>query len=210
MVDIMNREISNSMYDKLPNLVLGFHGCSQEVWENVLHKHENLKRSENSYDWLGNGIYFWENSYERAANWARNRYDDNAAVVGAVLDLGHCLNLTDFKSSMILKAAYDSLHASSEKIGKVMPVNSKGRSDVDLLLRNLDCAVIEYVHTLSRRKNVGIDPFDSVRGVFTEGKSVYPGAGIPEKTHIQICVVNPNCIKGYFAPIIPDSNYRIP
>ena len=51
---------------------------------------------------------------------------------------------------------------------------------------------------------------DSVRGVFVEGKSVYPGAGIPEKTHIQICIVNPNCIKGYFAPMIPDEDYRIP
>ena len=207
---MVNQKISNSMYDKLPNLVLGFHGCSQEVWENVLHRHENLKRSENSYDWLGNGIYFWENSYERAADWARNRYGDKAAVVGAVLDLGHCLNLTDYKSSVILRTAFDSLCNSRTKNGKAMPVNSKGRSDVDLLLRNLDCAVIEYVHALSRREDAGIDPFDSVRGVFVEGKSVYPGAGIPEKTHIQICVVNPNCIKGYFAPMIPDKAYKIP
>ena len=209
MVDLVNSEIDNSVYDKLPNLVLGFHGCNEETWNNVLHRHENLKRSENSYDWLGNGIYFWENSYERAADWARNRYGDKAAVVGAVLDLGHCLNLTDYKSSMILKAAYESLRKANERKGIDMPVNSYGRSDVDLLLRNLDCMVIEHVHTLSKMEAT-LSPFDSVRGVFTEGKSVYPGAGIPEKTHIQICIVNPNCIKGYFAPMIPDAAYPVP
>ena len=63
--------ITDSIYDKLPNLVLGFHGCNQETYENVIHRHEHLKRSENAYDWLGNGIYFWENSYERAMEWAK-------------------------------------------------------------------------------------------------------------------------------------------
>jgi len=38
-----------------------------------------------------------------------------------------------------------------------------------------------------------------------------PGAGFKEKNHIQICVRNRNCIKGYFLPrekaadIYPDS-----
>lgn len=42
--------------------------------------------------------------------------------------------------------------------------------------------------------------FDSTRGVFTEGGPVFPGAGILEKSHIQICIRNPNCIKGFFLP----------
>jgi len=42
--------------------------------------------------------------------------------------------------------------------------------------------------------------YDSVRGVFWEGKPLYPNAGFAEKNHIQICVCNPNCIKGYFLP----------
>ncbi|TSA32147.1 MAG: hypothetical protein D4R64_16610 [Porphyromonadaceae bacterium] len=40
----------------------------------------------------------------------------------------------------------------------------------------------------------------SVRGVFFEGKELYPNSGFREKNHIQICVRNPNCIKGYFLP----------
>jgi hypothetical protein len=42
--------------------------------------------------------------------------------------------------------------------------------------------------------------FDSARGVFTEGGPAYPGAGILEKSHIQICIRNSNCIKGFFLP----------
>jgi len=43
-------------------------------------------------------------------------------------------------------------------------------------------------------------PFDTTRGVFTEGGPVFPGAGILEKNHIQICVRNLNSIEGLFLP----------
>ena len=87
------------MYEKLPNLVIGFHGCSRETYDKVIHQNQALKASENTYDWLGHGIYFWEQNLKRAKDWARRRYGKEAAVVGAVIDLGNCLNLTDSKSS---------------------------------------------------------------------------------------------------------------
>lgn len=49
-----------------------------------------------------------------------------------------------------------------------------------------------------------IAPFDSARGLFSEGKRIYPDAGFKAKTHVQICVRNPSCIKGYFVP--PEAN----
>ena len=52
--------------------------------------------------------------------------------------------------------------------------------------------------------------YDSVRGVFIEGREAYPGAGFKEKTHIQLCIVNPNCIKGFFSPRCADDTYLIP
>jgi hypothetical protein len=42
--------------------------------------------------------------------------------------------------------------------------------------------------------------FDSTRGVFTEGGPAFEGAGLFEKSHIQICIRNPNCILGFFLP----------
>jgi hypothetical protein len=75
----------------------------------------------------------------------------------------------------------------------------------DLLLRDLDCAVIESVHM--RRSRQGQQPFDSVRSVFYEGGELYPNAGFREKDHVQICVRNPNCIKGFFVPREMDYDY---
>lgn len=200
--------IINEMYSKLPNLILGFHGCHKEVFDAVIKDGQHLKRSENDYDWLGNGIYFWENSYERAYDWAKIRYNENAKVVGAVIDLGRCLNLTDFNSLEVLKNGYNMLVASCESIGDKIPENKNGRSKTDLLLRNLDCAVIQMIHSYNDIMN--IEAYDSIRGVFPEGKEAYPGAGFVVKTHIQLCVVNPNCIKGYFAPMPVDNEFRIP
>ena len=66
----------------------------------------------------------------------------------------------------------------------------------DRLRRNLDCAVIRRLHSILEDQDLA--PVDTLRGVFIEGKPVYPGAGFDEKTHIQVVVRNPDCIKGVF------------
>ena len=59
------------MYDRLPGLFLGYHGCDRAIGEAVLSGRVDLKPSENAYDWLGNGIYFWEHNPTRAIEWAK-------------------------------------------------------------------------------------------------------------------------------------------
>ena len=44
-------------------------------------------------------------------------------------------------------------------------------------------------------------PIDTVRGAFIEGSPIYRGAGFRAKNHIQLCVRNLSCIKGYFRPL---------
>jgi hypothetical protein len=61
------------MYDKRNNLVLGFHGCDEEVGKKLINNLVNIKNSTKPYDWLGNGFYFWENNYERAFEWAKDK-----------------------------------------------------------------------------------------------------------------------------------------
>lgn len=206
------------MYGNLPNLVLAFHGCDETTYRNVIYNKESLIPSHNPYDWLGNGIYFWENSLSRAEEWAETyckRYNkshpDNIpkkpAVIGAVIALGHCLNLTDYGSSKILKAGYEILSYELSLIGEKMPVNKNVNGNNDLLLRELDCAVIERIHQYN--KDTGEKPYDSVRGIFIEGKPVYNESGIMEKTHVQLCIINPNCIKGYFSPLAPNPAWSI-
>jgi hypothetical protein len=67
------------------------------------------------------------------------------------------------------------------------------------LLRELDCAVINHLHQIRAFDQPPLQPFDSVKGVFlSEGGQIYQGSGFFNKTHIQICIRNPSCIKGVF------------
>lgn len=156
--------------------------------------------STNKHDWLGQGFYFWENNYERALDFAINppgkKKFSKPSVLGAVLDLQHCLDLLDTKYLRLVKESYQIYELSYQGNELELPQNKPGSRNADLLIRELDCAVIENVH----RKLEGNKPFDSARGMFVEGNPLYPGAGFHEKNHIQICIRNPNCIKGFFVP----------
>lgn len=207
------------MYSKRPNLVLGFHGCDEKIADSVISGECFMNESTNDYDWLGNGIYFWEHNLTRAIKFAveqKNRYSingkpkvDNPAIIGAVIDLGFCLDLLDSENLLIVKHSYDTLRDLTEKEGSILPENKKAlHSGEDLLIRKLDCAVIQNIHSLN--KKVGISPYDTVRGVFWEGDDLYPLAGFKEKNHIQICVRNPNCIKGFFKPLLLNGKHSIP
>ena len=203
------------MYTKKLNTVLAFHGCDAGIRDAVVNGAE-LKPSTNSYDWLGNGIYFWESDPVRAFEWAvqaKERKDSSVmepAVLGAVLDLGNCLDLTERSSVPILKLGHKWLEKACLKEGRDMPKNKNIKNNADLLLRDLDCAVIQKIHEITKQHSDKIAPFDSVRGLFLEGNEVYNGSGFREKTHIQICIINPNCIKGYFLPRELDKAYPTP
>ena len=193
------------MYERLPGLILGYHGCDRAVGEAVLSGKANLKPSENAYDWLGHGIYFWEHNATRAIDWAtllranprkgRRRIKEPMAI-GAVIDPGFCLNLLDAQFLAELPFAYEKLRWFNTSLGEPLPVNLTLGGSSDLLLRHLDCAVIETLHQL--RVHDDKPAFDSSRGVFVEGEPIYPGAAIQQFNHIQICIRNPACVKGYF------------
>jgi hypothetical protein len=119
------------------------------------------------------------------------------SVLGAVIELGYCLNLLDSTFLALLRETYDDVHAHHRRIGETLPRNKRiGR---DLLLRNLDCAVINSLH--QSRQDHRLRPFDTVRSAFAEGGALYPGSGVSAKHHIQLCVRRRSCIKGYFRPM---------
>lgn len=205
------------MYSTLPSFVLGFHGCDKSVRDKIISGQESLKVSENSFDWLGHGIYFWENNPSRALEYAGilKKYPKRSksiiteeAVIGAIIDLGYCLNLLETDSIQILKQGYEILEQSFKNTKKEMPKNKPAAGSKELLLRNLDCAVIQTVHAFNKENKKR--PYDSVRGMFMEGEELYPNAGFRYSNHIQICVCNPNCIKGYFIPREAEDEYPIP
>jgi hypothetical protein len=201
------------MYSHRTGLTLGFHGCDKSLADEVASGRKDLLASENSYDWLGHGIYFWDHSPKRALEFAQNLKDHprkgieikTPAVIGAVIDLGFCLDLLDCESLELLSGAYELLEESNRNSGYMIPQNKNLEGDHDLLLRNLDCAVIEILPKTNRDNK--LSGFDSTRGVFFEGEDLYPNSGFRQKDHIQICVRNPNCIKGYFIPRTVNGKY---
>ena len=111
------------MYPAKLGFVIGFHGCDASLVNRLVNVETTLKDSKNQYDWLGDGIYFWDKE---------------------------------------------------------------------------------------RRKSNDLPEYDSVRCAFIEGESLYENAGFHEKNHIQICIRNPNCIKGYFIPRKSNKKWPIP
>jgi hypothetical protein len=154
--------------------------------------------SENDYDWLGPGIYFWQANPRRALRFAeekkmRESASWSPAVVGAVIELGLCLDLATQAGIDHTRNAYNSLAFTYKAAGLNLPRNAGGK---DLLLRRLDRAVIQTLHEI--RESAREAPIDTVSGVFIEGPPIYKDAGFYEKTHIQICVCNPKQIRGVF------------
>jgi len=120
--------------------VLGFHGCDRSVAEQVFAGALSLKPSLNEYDWLGHGIYFWENSPARALDYAHELRDrpersrrriTEPAVVGAVIDLGVCLNLLDMRALQFVKEGYEQLLKFTKEAGLPMPKNQRPRGAAD-------------------------------------------------------------------------------
>jgi hypothetical protein len=98
------------MYDIKPNLIIGFHGCEASVRDELLNNPNEIKISRKPFDWLGHGMYFWENNYERALQWAQDKKSRGAirepAVIGAVLYLGICCDFLDRKYIRLLTQSF--------------------------------------------------------------------------------------------------------
>jgi hypothetical protein len=141
------------MYSRRSGLIIGFHGCDQLTQQQVIRGEiKDLDPSENYWDWLGHGIYFWENNASRALDFATEQSQrpnpkiKTPAVIGAVIDLGYCLDLMDMDNIVLVKKSYESLKFTLALVGKDLPQNKNKSGSSDLLIRHLDCAVINSLH----------------------------------------------------------------
>lgn len=182
------------------SLVLGYHGCDLAIAQKIVSGQDELIPSNNKYDWLGSGLYFWEDSSTRALRWAKDEAKKKdgkvktPGVLGAIIDLGNCLNLIDAEHLDLVKAAHQAYLKFCTASGS-KPLTNTGP---DFRARNLDKVVFETLHNL--RKEKAEQPLDTVRAFFVEGELLYDNAGLRSLDHIQICVRNPRQIVGYFLP----------
>jgi hypothetical protein len=123
------------------------------------------------------------------ANWKASRGEyARPAVVGAVIDLRHCLDLVSRWDLDLVRAAHRSFTHFQKRSGLPIPKNrsAPGQPDADRVLRYLDCAVLKHLH--------------SILDAQAADDRLYPGSGIRRKSHTQIAVRNDACIQGLFWP----------
>jgi hypothetical protein len=167
--------------------VLAYHGTSNAIASRLL-TGEPFNKSSNKTDWLGPGIYFWEDGPDRALRWARDRHTKNPAVVGAIVQLGNCYDLMDTTfTDDLAKGAL----AFDELAPRPLPRN-RGKA------RNRDAAVIDW--WLTQLVAGGGPNYQTVRRSFEEGDLVHPEMSFTREAHTQIAVRDPACIIGVFAP----------
>jgi hypothetical protein len=194
--------------------VIAYHGCDESVARRVLLDGEKLEASENDYDWLGHGIYFWEHGKQRALEWAiyqakRRRKIRHATILGAFIHLGNCFDLLDTRNTALLSAAYPRYLRACGEGGVPVPRNTRTKkaASSDLVLRHLDCAVINW--TITMREAETHERIQSVRGAFTEGVPAFEGSKVMSKSHIQIAVRDHGAIVGYFKPNLDNLPIRL-
>ena len=184
------------------SFVLGYHGCDADVARRIVNGETGLLLSDRDYDWLGPGAYFWESDPKRALEWAKQAKAQNRimkpAVIGAVIDLGNCLDLLSRDNLELVRLAHDIFVEEQVAAGLTIPENASLKSEPDKILRRLDCAVIKFLHEVLEDQDA--EPFDSVRCLFAEGDPLYPGAGFKDRTHVQIAVRNTEKLLGAFYP----------
>jgi hypothetical protein len=188
------------MHNLSSAFVLGYHGCDRKVAEQLLNN-EPFVQSSNKYDWLGSGIYLWEANPDRAWAWAleqsprlqKKGIDFEPEVVGAVIDLGLCLDLTTSNGISAIQSGYRELRRDYKATGVPLPTKIGGANSI---FRQLDCAVVDYVHAVWETQDSLA--FDSVRGLFSEGRPAYKGAKFKTKNHVQICERHQENIHGVF------------
>ena len=164
-------------------VVRGFHGTLRDRASQIV-KLQRIEPSGNPYDWLGHGAYFWEESYERARQWAERKYAEEATVISAEVRLGSCINLFDASWASVLNRAHEDLRNRYANVGQPMPQNRGGR-------RELDCAIINYVTQYLYQA-------DTIRAAYLEGEAIYPTSLFVGLAHIQLVVRNPNAIVGRY------------
>lgn len=178
-----------------PHLVVGFHGCSKAVGEAVLSGEiRHLSPSNNSDEWLGKGVYFWENDYDHALQWSENHIhpSDEPFVLGALINPGNCFDLTTTAWLQILQKAASGMKLEYRRRHKRLPSNHK-------LRHSYDCALVNYAretwNDMGTRGEI-----NTVRGAFYEGENIGDST-FGSLNHIQWAVATPEIsILGYFRP----------
>lgn len=196
---------------KSAHCLVAYHGCDAVVRDDlVTQRLKKLDHSQNQYDWLGPGAYFFEGDLKRALLFAEasaaypekmftQRPIATPAAVGVVLCVSSWLDMTTQEGLGEFSLALEGMTVAFQNEGKNLPVNRPAADDdADIIYRALDSAVFSFMHEIREHRKLA--PFDAVRGAFPQGSPIAENSGFRQHTHVQIAVRNDDCIVGWFLP----------
>lgn len=170
-----------------PLKVQGYHGTTTEMAASI--QENGFHISDNDWDWLGTGVYFWQDAPLRAWEWAdelAGKRGSQPAVIRAEILLEECMDLLDIKWAEALRALYQILEREYQLQGRELPMN-KGKAHY------LDKVVMDYA--VSKAYTGYNIPIRVIRGAFPEGQEIYPGSAIYNRNHVQIAVLDSSLIQ---------------
>lgn len=158
-------------------VIRGYHGTSATQAAVIVR--DGFLPSDNDYDCLGNGVYFFEDGLAPARAWAKRAHPNEPAVVQADIHLEDCMDLKDKLGWVpLLTQAHGEMLRVSRQQGLALPPQT---SDA----HRLDRAVMEFTVAILEREGMQIR---AVRGVFAEGPPAFPGSFLSEGSHVQVAV----------------------
>jgi hypothetical protein len=179
----MNDSAQQTLRERIE--VYGYHGTSQTKAASILKN--GFLASDNDYDWLGTGIYFFQDAPMRAKQWAIEQHPQEPAVICTRIQLDNCIDLFDVKWFPILKNIYNLFDAQYRFANRPLPKQNPSRSKA----HRLDCAFFNFASQLISDDEQTVE---CIRAVFVEGESLFPDSAIFDLAHAQIVIKNSNLI----------------
>ena len=167
--------------------IYGYHGTTTESAKRIIK--QGFAQSRQGYDWLGDGIYFWQDAPERAWEWAKNlskRRGEKPAVVGVKIrfNIGQqegntqYVDLLDIPWEKRIGSTFRRLKRDFELQGLALPKQTTGAHRLDYQVVN------SLVEDLDRE---GIKVL-AMRAAFQEGIPIFEESALHNRSHVQIAV----------------------
>lgn len=136
--------------------------------------------SVNEWDWLGHGVYFWQDAPIRAFRWAQERLDD-PVVVAAQIRLDGFVDLLDQRG---VKTLQDFAADFEKKEQATRLANASGANRLDCAVFNFATGVLSWLG----------EEVTGYRAACVEGKPLTPGSPIYDLSHVQLVVIDHRAI----------------
>lgn len=169
-----------------PIRVACYHGTSKQAANVIIQQGFNL--SANDYDWLGTGVYFFQDAPVRAMRWATQQHPENPAVIRSLIRLENCIDLLDINWFPLIRNGYNSFVDELLRANQPLPRQNPARSKA----HRLDCAYFNYIVEVLSHHGQKIE---AIRGVFLEGERIFPDSAIFDQAHVQIAIRNTSLIE---------------